>query len=180
MTHLPGFLFGTVVAGVERVVGQGAAAGAVDPHPAIVATDLLQADIESTGTIPRRKQRRNRAVVQVAGFGAAVFAAAEITQIGAQRPVAQRLAVGHLQVLLLVDVLQLGIPQPDQRALLIEGVFTPDKVEAIGRDRGVALHEHVLHARIVTRAVFAELAAIEAQAVDVLRRDLSAFKGLRQ
>ena len=168
VAQLPGLLPGAVVAGVVRVIGQGATTGAINSHPAIIAADLLQAHIEGAATVAGRKQRRDRAVIQIAGFGTAVFSTAEVTQIGPQGPVAQRLAVGHLQVLLLVDVLELGIPQADHRAFFVEGVFTADKVEAIGCDSRFALHKHVVHARVVARAVFAELPAIQRQAINVL------------
>ncbi|MNR37493.1 hypothetical protein D3C85_1555140 [compost metagenome] len=51
VAQLPGFFLGVVIAGVVTIVGQGAAAGAVDPHPDIVAAELLQADIEGVAAV---------------------------------------------------------------------------------------------------------------------------------
>ncbi|MNM49960.1 hypothetical protein D3C81_609800 [compost metagenome] len=119
-------------------------------------------------------------VVQVAGAGAAVFLAEEEAEVGAQHPVADRLAVLQLQVLLLVDVLQLGAPQADQGAIFIEAIFAADEVEAVGGSLGVGEQRHVFHARIIARAVLAELAAVEGQAGDFAGSDLRALEGLRQ
>ena len=51
MAHLPGLFLGVVVAGVVAVVGQGAAAGAVDAHPGAVATEFLQANVEGVAVV---------------------------------------------------------------------------------------------------------------------------------
>jgi hypothetical protein len=104
----------------------------------------------------------------------------EETEVGAERPVAQRLAVDEVEVLLLVDVAEFGVPHTDQRALVVEGVFAAAEVEAVGSERATAVHRHVFHARVIARAVAAELAAVDGQAVDLGGRDLAAAKGLRQ
>ncbi|MNZ49631.1 hypothetical protein D3C78_674060 [compost metagenome] len=119
-------------------------------------------------------------VVQVTGAGTAVFLAEEEAEVGTQHPVADRLAVLQLQVLLLVDVLQLGAPQADQGAVLIEAIFAADEVEAVGGGLGVGEQRHVFHARVVARAVLAELAAVEGQAGDFPGGELRALEGLRQ
>ncbi|CAI8959709.1 hypothetical protein EMIT0357P_60090 [Pseudomonas marginalis] len=180
MPHLPGFFLGVVVAGVVAVVGQGAATGAVDAHPHAVAGEFLQAHIEGVAAVFGREQGEHGLVVEVAGQGAAVFLAVEETEVGPQGPVAHGLAVGQVEVLLLVDIGQLGVPHADLGALVVEGVFAAAEVEAIGGERGFAVHEHVFHARVVARAVAAKLAAVEGQAGDFAGRHLAAAKGLGQ
>ncbi|MNX81271.1 hypothetical protein D3C86_1129540 [compost metagenome] len=180
VAYLPGFLPGIVVAGVVAVVGQGAAAGAVDPHPGVVAGEFLQADVEGVAAVFGREQTVQGFVVQLAGPGAAVILAVEETQVGAQGPVADRLVVGQVDELLAVDVLELGIPQTDLGALVVEHVLAALEVETVGGERGFAGHRHVVHAAVVPWAVLAELAAVERQAIDFLRGDLAATEGLRQ
>ncbi|MNG05966.1 hypothetical protein D3C84_891840 [compost metagenome] len=86
----------------------------------------------------------------------------------------------QLDELLLVDVLQLGIPQAHQGAVAVEAVLAADEVEAVGGEGGPAVHGHVFHARVIAWAVAAELAAIKGQAVDFLGGHLAALEGLRQ
>jgi hypothetical protein len=62
VTHLQDFP--GIVAGVVTVVGQGAAAGAVDPHPRTVAGEFLQADVEGVAAVLGREQA-NGFVVQL-------------------------------------------------------------------------------------------------------------------
>ncbi|MNN99673.1 hypothetical protein D3C81_2193840 [compost metagenome] len=69
----------------------------------------------------------------------------------------------HIQVLLLVDILQLGMPQAHLGGLVIELVFTPGEVEAIRGRAGPPGHEHALHAGVVARAVAAKLPGVEGQ-----------------
>ncbi|MNN44253.1 hypothetical protein D3C81_1585340 [compost metagenome] len=180
VAHLPGLFPGVVIAGVVAVVGQGAAAGAVDPHPHVVAGEFLQADIEGVAAIFGREQGKRGLVVEVTGLGAAVFLADEVAQVGPQGPVADGLAVGQVEVLLLVDVAQFRVPDADLRALFIERVFTAAEVETVGGERGFSVHEHVFHARVIARAVFLELTAIQRQAADFGGRHLGALEGLRQ
>ncbi|MND80918.1 hypothetical protein D3C80_727000 [compost metagenome] len=180
VAYLPGFLLGIVVTGVVAVVGQGTAAGAVDPHPGVVAGEFLQADVEGVAAVFGREQTVQGFVVQLAGPGAAVILAVEETQVGAQGPVTQWLAVGQVDELLAVDVLELGVPQADLGALFVEQVFAALKVETVGGERRFAGHRHVVHAAVIAGAVLPELAAVERQAIDLLRRDLAAPEGLRQ
>ncbi|MNZ87502.1 hypothetical protein D3C78_1063620 [compost metagenome] len=140
----------------------------------------MQADIEGVAAIFGREQGKRGLVVEVTGLGAAVFLADEVAQVGAQGPVADGLAVGQVEVLLLVDVAQFRVPDADLRALFIERVFTAAEVETVGGERRFSVHEHVFHARVVTRAVFLELTAIERQATDFGGGHLSALEGLRQ
>ena len=96
VTHLPGTFLGQVVAGVVAVVGQGAAAGAVDLEPAIVATDFLQAHIQGVALVFGRQQGVGGSVVEVTRQFAAVVLAPEITEVGSQCHIANRLAVQHV------------------------------------------------------------------------------------
>ncbi len=140
----------------------------------------MQADIEGVAAVFGREQARPGLVVQIAGPGAAVFLAIEETQVGAEGPVADGLAVNQVHVLLAVDVLEFGVPQADLGALVVEGVFAALEVEAVGGKRRFSGHRHIAHAAVVTGAVGAELAAVERQAGDFFRGDLAATKGLRQ
>ncbi len=88
--------------------------------------------------------------------------------------------MSQIDVLLAVNVFEFGVPQTDLRALFVELVFTALEVEAIRGERRFAEHRHVAHAAVVARAVGAELAAVEGQAVDLLRGDLATTEGLRQ
>ena len=127
-----------------------------------------------------REHGRGGAVVQFASALGTVLAADEITEVGAQGPVAQRLAVHHVDVLLAVDVLELGIPQANQRALVVEGVFAAGEVEPVGGEGGAAIERHVFHAGVVARAVATELAGIQGQPGDLLGGELAAAEGLWQ
>ncbi|MNO98766.1 hypothetical protein D3C76_905200 [compost metagenome] len=181
VTHLPGLLFGVVIAGVVAVVGQGPATGAVDPHPHVVAAEFLQADVEGVAAVFGREQGKRGLVVEVAGQGAAVFLADEVAEVGAQGPVADGLAVAEVEILLLIDIAEFGIPDADLGAFVVEGVFAAAEVESVRGEGGrFAVHEHVFHARIVARAVLAELPAIERQAADFGGGHLAAAEGLRQ
>ncbi|MNM72885.1 hypothetical protein D3C81_845900 [compost metagenome] len=181
MTHLPGFFLGVVIAGVVAVVGQGAAAGAVDAHPDIVAAEFLQADVEGVAAVLGREEGERGFVVEVAGQGAAVFLADEVAEVGAEGPVADRLAVAQVEVLLLIDVAEFGVPHADLGAFFVEGIFAAAEVETVGAEgRRFAVHEHVFHARIVARTVLAELTAVERQATDFGGSHLAALEGLRQ
>ncbi|MNN52837.1 hypothetical protein D3C81_1675580 [compost metagenome] len=86
----------------------------------------------------------------------------------------------QVDVLLTVDVLELGIPQADHRALVVEGIFATAEVETIGGERRPPIERHVFHAGIVARAVGAELTRIQGQALDFFRGELAATEGLRQ
>ncbi|MNE30735.1 hypothetical protein D3C80_1242670 [compost metagenome] len=86
----------------------------------------------------------------------------------------------QVEVLLVVDVLEFGVPQTDHRALVVEAVFATGKVEAVGGEGRPAVHRHVFHARVIARAVAAELPGIQGQAGDFLGGDLPAAEGLRQ
>ncbi|MNI91320.1 hypothetical protein D3C73_1489630 [compost metagenome] len=81
---------------------------------------------------------------------------------------------------MLIDVLEFVVPEPNGRALVVEGVFTATEVESIGGERRFAVHGHVFHARIIARAVLSDLTAIQRQPADFLGGDLRATKGLRQ
>ena len=130
--------------------------------------------------IARGEQRGNGAVIELAGARAASVAATESAEVGAQQPVAERLAVLQLQVLLAVDVLQLGVPQAEQAAFAIEAIFAAGEIEAVGSGGWPAEQRHVLHACVVARAVAAELAGVEGQAGDLVGAELAAAEGLRQ
>ncbi|MNP76725.1 hypothetical protein D3C76_1740180 [compost metagenome] len=82
--------------------------------------------------------------------------------------------------LLAVDVLEFSIPRGDLRALFIETVLGACEVEAVGGDGCSATHRHIAHAAVVTRTVGAQLPAVQRQAVDLLRSELAAAKGLWQ
>ena len=97
MPYLPGFFFRIVITGVVTVVGQGAAAGAIDPHPPAVASEFLQANVEGVAAVFGREQARPGLVVQIAGPGTAIFLAIEETQVGAEGPVADGLAVNQVR-----------------------------------------------------------------------------------
>jgi len=86
----------------------------------------------------------------------------------------------QVEVLLAVDVFELGVPQADHGALVVEGIFTAAEVEAVGGEGRAAVERHVFHARVVARAVAAELAGIQGQALDFFRGDLATTEGLRQ
>jgi len=88
--------------------------------------------------------------------------------------------VGEVDVALLVNVAQFGVPQADLGALVIEAVFAAAEVEPVGGECRFAVHEHVFHARVVARAVATELAAVKGQAGDLVGRHLAAAKGLGQ
>ena len=180
VTHLPGFFPGVVIAGVVTVVGQGATAGAVDPHPRTVAGEFLQADVKGVAAVLGREQAKQGFVVQLAGAGAAVILAVEETEVGAQGPVTQWLAVHQVDELLAVDVLEFSVPHTDLGAFFVELVFAALEVESIRGERRFAGHRHVAHAAVVAWAVLPELTAVERQAVDFLRGDLAAAEGLRQ
>ena len=94
-----------------------------------------------------------------------------------QSPVAHGLAVGEVDILLLVDIGQFGVPQADLGALVVEAVFAAAEVETVGGERGFAVHEHVFHARVVAWAVATKLAAKEGQAGDFIGGHLAATKG---
>ncbi|MCY1377106.1 hypothetical protein D9M69_646550 [compost metagenome] len=84
-------------------------------------------------------------------------------------------------ILLLVEVAELCVPGTDLGAFVVERVFTAAEVETVRREgRGFAVHEHVIHARIVARTVLAELAAVDRQAADLGRRQLATLEGLWQ
>lgn len=85
-----------------------------------------------------------------------------------------------MQVLLAVDVLQLGVPQAEQAAFAIEAIFAAGEIEAVGSGGWQAEQRHVLHACVVARAVAAELAGVEGQAGDLVGAELAAAEGLRQ
>ncbi len=80
----------------------------------------------------------------------------------------------------MVDVFKLGVPHADLSAFFVEHILAAAEVEAVGGERCAASHGHVLHARVVARAVGAELATVHGQPVDLLGGDLPALKGLRQ
>ncbi|MNL52337.1 hypothetical protein D3C87_1755010 [compost metagenome] len=88
--------------------------------------------------------------------------------------------MSQVDELLAVDVLELGIPHADLGALFVEQVFAALEVETVGSECRFAGHRHVVHAAVVARAVLAELAAVERQASDFLRRDLASTEGLWQ
>ncbi|MNP13925.1 hypothetical protein D3C76_1062270 [compost metagenome] len=88
--------------------------------------------------------------------------------------------MGQVEVLLLVDVGQFRVPDADLGAFFVEGVFTAAEVETVGGERAAAVHRHVFHARVVARAVGAELAAVEGQAADFGGGHLATAEGLRQ
>ncbi|MNF66859.1 hypothetical protein D3C84_486580 [compost metagenome] len=121
----------------------------------------MQADVEGVAAVFGREQTVHCLVVQLAGPGAAVILAVEETQVGAQGPVAKRLAVDQVDELLAVDVLELGVPQTNLGALVIEHVLTALEVKAVGGERSFAGHRHVVHAAVIARAVGAELAAVQ-------------------
>ncbi|MCY1434293.1 hypothetical protein D9M71_503500 [compost metagenome] len=93
IAHLPGVLLRVVEAGVEAVVGQAAAAGAVDAHPLAVAGEFLQANVERTAANLGGEQARVDLVVDFSGQFAAVIVVLEIAEVGAQGPVSDRLAM---------------------------------------------------------------------------------------
>ena len=82
--------------------------------------------------------------------------------------------------MLLIDVFELGVPQADLGAFFIEAVITASKVEAVRGKCAFAVERHLFHARIVARAVGAELATIEVQPGDFLGGDLATTEGLWQ
>lgn len=86
----------------------------------------------------------------------------------------------QLQVLLAVDVLQLGVPQAEQGAFAVEAIFATDEIETVGSGGWPAEQRHVLHACVVARAVAAQLAGVEGQAGDLAGAELAAAEGLRQ
>ncbi|MNS38878.1 hypothetical protein D3C72_711430 [compost metagenome] len=67
----------------------------------------------------------------------------------------------HIQVLLLVDVFELGVPKAHLCGLVVELVLAPGEVESIRGRSWAPSHEHVIHAGIITRAVAPELAGVE-------------------
>ncbi|MCY1440593.1 hypothetical protein D9M71_568760 [compost metagenome] len=109
-----------------------------------------------------------------------MFIAKKQTQVGTQPPGADGLAMDHVQVLLLVDILKLGIPKAHLRGLVIELVLAAGEVETVRSGVGASAHEQALHAGVVTRAVAAKLAGIEGQVLDFPRGDLRPAKGLWQ
>ncbi len=86
----------------------------------------------------------------------------------------------QVEKLLLVDVLQLRVPDTYLGTLVVEDILAAAEVEAIGRERASAVHRHVFHACIVARAIATELPAIQRQAVDLLGRHLTTAESLRQ
>ncbi|MNL33335.1 hypothetical protein D3C87_1552420 [compost metagenome] len=93
-----------------------------------------------------RQQGEERLVVDIAQQLFAVFARIVITKVGAQGPVAQRLAVLEADKALVVDIFQLAEPGADRSALFIEGVIGAGEVEAITADLALRyMTEHRLH-----------------------------------
>lgn len=91
----------------------------------------MQADVEGVAAIFGREQGERGLVVEVTGQRAAVLLADEVAEVGAQGPVAQGLAVGQVEVLLLVNVTEFRVPDTDLRALFIERIFTAAEVETV-------------------------------------------------
>ena len=116
-------------------------------------------------------------VVQVAGLGGAFVLAGDVAQVGAQYPVADRLAVGQLQVALLVDIFQAGMPGADHGVVAVELELAATEVEVTALN---FIEGHVGKPCFTTLAVLPELAAVQGQAVDLVGSQLRALEGLRQ
>ncbi len=86
----------------------------------------------------------------------------------------------QVEELLLVDVLQFRVPDAYLSTLVVEDILAAAEVEAVRSECASPVQRHVFHARVVARAVAAELPAIQGQAVDLLGRDLTTAKRLRQ
>ncbi|MNQ75062.1 hypothetical protein D3C85_898420 [compost metagenome] len=140
----------------------------------------MQADKKGVAAKFCGEQAESSLVVHIAGQAGTVFLANEVAHVGAECPVAYRLAVIEAEVLLLVDVLKFVVPQSNCGALFVERVFTAAEVESVRGERRFAVHGHVFHAGVVTRAVLPDLAAVQRQTADLLGGDLRTTKGLRQ
>ena len=73
-------------------------------------------------TMLGRNQRVEGLVVDSAEQLVAIFLAVEVAEVGAQNPGAQRLAVFEADEALVVDVLELCVPEAGGGALVVEGI----------------------------------------------------------
>ncbi|MNL55270.1 hypothetical protein D3C87_1786690 [compost metagenome] len=93
-----------------------------------------------------RQQRKERLVIDIAQQLFAVLARIVVTEIGAENPVAHRLAVLEAKEALVIDIFQLPVPRADRSALVIEGIIGAGKIESVTADLALRhMAEHGLH-----------------------------------
>ncbi|MNQ92844.1 hypothetical protein D3C85_1082820 [compost metagenome] len=127
-------------------------------------------------------------VVVLAGNAAAVVLGIEVAGVDRQGPVTQGLGVLQAVETLLIDVLQLRLPEPDAGAVAVEGVVGAGVVEAVageageprGVDRVVDQRVHLLVVGGVAQARGTELAGVQGQAGQLLGDQHGALVGRRQ
>ncbi|MNR13857.1 hypothetical protein D3C85_1302880 [compost metagenome] len=91
IASLPGALVGVTEVAVEHVVAQGAPTTAIHGHPAGIAADLLQSQIQRMATQVGREQPVASSTLHVTNTGAAVIVIDEVAQIRAESPVTKLL-----------------------------------------------------------------------------------------
>ncbi|MDT4849833.1 hypothetical protein FQZ97_839630 [compost metagenome] len=118
----------------------------------------------------------------------AILGGVEVAEVGAEHPVADRLAVLEAEVALVIDILQLGVPGADRGAVGVEGVVGAAIVEAVRADQpaGVAQRDETEHGAqflitgLVAQAGGTQLAALQGQPGDLVGDDAGALIGRRQ
>ena len=105
--------------------------GFLQEREGIVAVTVLITQAEGMRAGVGREHQAGQVVVDFAGQLAAVLVGVEVAKDCTELPCAYRLVVGQLQQLLVIDVLQFGVPQADRGIFLVELVVAADEVEAI-------------------------------------------------
>lgn len=90
----------------------------------------------------------------------------EVTEVGTQRPIPYSLTMQQVEVALLVDVLQLRMPDADQRTLLVETLLGTGVVETVRSHPWRSPGRKILHVRRVAQANLTVLASLQAQTFD--------------
>ncbi|MNZ60243.1 hypothetical protein D3C78_783080 [compost metagenome] len=127
-----------------------------------------------------RQQGITGAALDVSDARLAVFLVDEVTEVGAQYPVAHWLFVQHVEVALLINIFKLRMPRTNQRALLVEAVLGTSVVEPVRRHPRCCPGRKVLHVGGVAQAHLSVLTGLQAQAFDFPRVEHAAAKRLRQ
>ena len=127
-----------------------------------------------------RKQAIGRVAADLTDAGTAIILVNEVTKIGPQHPVADRLLVQQIEIALLVDIFQLRMPQPHLGALLIETVLGTRVIEAVGGYPRRSPGRKILHIRRVAQADRSVLTRLQPQPFDLFGDQHGTAESLRQ